>query len=110
MANLGKCYDSTCCVNDAVCCTMNLTTGESTTIWENETSFVVNGTVMIENNGSPGTPSASLFVNGASANIVVGPGECRSVTLNNLELIVLNGVGGTGTASIKVSFSLNYKY
>lgn len=66
---------------------------------------------MVENNGSPGSPSAGLIVNEAPVTgFIVAPGDCRSITLNDLNSIGIVGADGPGTANVKVSFSLNYKF
>ncbi|CDQ20264.1 DUF3992 domain-containing protein [Halobacillus karajensis] len=114
MAQLGSCIsNSYCCVNDAVCCTISLEdTGEiPVTVWEDVTDFVINGTIMIENNGITDTsPTAALYVNGeAIGDFVLAPGECRSITLNDINSIGIVGAG-TGSSNVKVSFSINYKF
>ncbi|MEK4827331.1 S-Ena type endospore appendage [Niallia sp. FSL W8-0951] len=115
MAILGGCSnEQTGFVNDAVCFTIDLgdTGAVATPVWEDGTSFVINGTIMVENNGIVGVgPTASLTVNGtAVAGFTVAPGESRSVTLNGINSIGIVGAGGTGTANVTVSFSLNYQY
>ncbi|SEO49035.1 Protein of unknown function [Amphibacillus marinus] len=115
MAQLGSCCgDELVGVNDAVCFTVDLeATGEGADLilWEDETSFIINGSIMVENNGIIGaSPTAALTVNGAAIpGFTVAPGEARSITLNDIETIGLTGTG-TGTGSVKVSFSINYKY
>jgi len=118
LAQLGNCCEttstSTCCVNDSVCCTVDLKTGDGVGgdgFYVNTSSFAINGTVMVENNGAPGTPAAGVFINGISpAAFTVEPGECKSRTFDVLNRIDITGVGGTGTSSVKVSYSLNYKF
>ncbi|MGG0486870.1 S-Ena type endospore appendage [Priestia aryabhattai] len=115
MAQLGGCssegdFGS---VNDAVCTTVELSdTGVAPiTIWADTTSYIINGTILIENNGIIGaSPTASLLVNGTPvADFTVAAGEARSLTVDNINLIQLAGVGA-GTARVKVSFSLNYQF
>lgn len=114
MAQLGKCSSvQPGIVNDAVCFTIDLedTGGAGITVWEEiDTNFLINGTIMIENNGIAGSPSAALSVNGtAVGGFVVQPGEARAVTLDGLESIEVIG-DGTGTALVKISFSVNYRF
>ena len=114
MAQLGSCCsDQLGVVNDAVCFTVDLddTGGTPLPIWDDATTFIINGTIMVENNGTIGaSPTAALTVNGlAVGGFIVGPGEARSITMNDINSIGLTGAG-TGTASVKVSFSLNYKF
>ena len=114
MAQLGSCCsDQLGVVNDAVCFTILLddTGGVALPIWDDATSFIINGTIMVENDGIIGaSPTASLVVNGvAVGGFVVGPGEARSITMNDINSIGIIGAG-TGTARVKVSFSLNYKF
>ncbi len=57
MAILGGCSnEQTGFVNDAVCFTIDLgdTGAVATPVWEDATSFVINGTIMVENNGIVG--------------------------------------------------------
>lgn len=115
MAQIGNCSsDQFGIVNDAVCCTVELdgTAVAGDTIWTNDTIFVMNGTIMVENNGIVGvSPSVTLSVNGTAVpDFTVAPGECRSITINGLTTITVTGTGGTGTTVAKVSFSLNYKF
>ncbi|MBD2827197.1 S-Ena type endospore appendage, partial [Xenorhabdus szentirmaii] len=52
MAQLGSCCnDQLGAVNDAVCCTIILddTAGLPLPIWDDNTNFAINGTIMIEN-------------------------------------------------------------
>lgn len=114
MAQLGSCCsDQQGTVNDAVCFTIQLgdTGGVATPIWDDATTFVINGTIMVENNGIVGvSPTAALTVNETPVvDFVVAPGEARSITMNDINSIGIVGAG-TGTTSVKVSFSLNYKY
>ena len=54
--------------------------------------------------------TAALTVNGtAVGGFVVAPGECRSITMNDINSIAIVGAG-TGTSSVKISFSINYKF
>lgn len=115
MAQLGQCSnDQLVGVNDAVCFTIDLgdTAGVAEPIWDDATDFVINGTIMVENNGIVGiAPTAALDINGTPVGgFVVAPGEARAITQDNIGSIGLIGAGGTGTASVKVSFSINYKY
>ncbi|MCU9595528.1 DUF3992 domain-containing protein [Caldibacillus thermolactis] len=82
------------------------------TIWEDTTSYIINGTRMVENTGIAGVaPTASLTVNETPvAGFVVAPGEARSITMDDINSIALTGTGGTASANIKISFSLNYKF
>ena len=55
LAQIGNCCtEQLCCVNDAVCCTIILddTGGTALPIWDDATTFVINGTIMVENNGT----------------------------------------------------------
>ncbi|MCF2132237.1 DUF3992 domain-containing protein [Strepomyces sp. STD 3.1] len=101
-------------MNDSLCFTIDLgdTGGTPLPIWDDATNFVINGTIMVENNGIEDVgPTAALTVNGAAVGgFVVAPGEARSITLDNLNSIGITGAGGTGTSSVKVSFSLNYQF
>ncbi len=100
LAQIGNCCtEQLCCVNDAVCCTIILddTGGTALPIWDDATTFVINGTIMVENNGT------------AVGGFVVAPGECRSITMNDINSIAIVGAG-TGTSSVKISFSINYKF
>ncbi|MGE8080911.1 DUF3992 domain-containing protein [Peribacillus loiseleuriae] len=118
MAQIGNCCnDPLVGVNDALCFTIDIadTTGTPLVLWNDATTFVINGTIMVENNGTIGvSPTAALTVNGTPiAGFIVGPGEAKSVTLNDINSIGIIGAGGTpagSTASVKVSFSLNYKF
>ena len=114
MAQLGSCCsDQLGAVNDAVCVNIVLedTGGEALSIWDDATTFVINGTIMVENDGIIGaSPTAALSVNGVPVGgFVVGPGEARSITINGINSIGIVGAG-IGTARVKVSFSLNYKF
>lgn len=114
MAQLGLCNnDSLCCINDAVCCTVSLEDTATTpiSVWENASTFIINGTIVIENNGLVvGSPTAELYVNGAAVSgFVVDPGECRSITLEGVNSIGIVG-SGTGSSNVKISFSINYKF
>ncbi|MDO6448969.1 S-Ena type endospore appendage [Oceanobacillus profundus] len=115
MAKLGNCRAQTCCVNDSVCCNVQLTTeGAAQLIYTDTTTFIINGTIVVENNGPTNGPSATLIVNGVATAVVVAPGECESVTVNNINTISVQATPGTGTTGIispvTVSFSLNYKF
>ncbi len=113
MANLG-CSGGSSSVNDAVCTTITVT--DATTaipIWENTTNFLINGTILVENNGVLNAWDAALVINGADVAdaIVVAPGESNSITMNNLTSIEVVGAGtGTAATPIKISFSLNYNF
>jgi len=100
-------------ISDSVSCTIESgdTNGAATTIWQDDTPFVINGTIVVDNKGKVGaSPKAALLVNGTAINgFVVAPGECRSITVNDLHSISII-VTGTGTAKINISFSLNYKF
>lgn len=113
MAQLG-CCSSSGSVNDAVCATVAV--ADATTlipIWENTTNFMINGTVLVENNGVTNAWDAGIIINGVVATpaITAAPGESHSITVNNLTSIEVQG-SGTGTANtpVKVSFSLNYNF
>ncbi len=118
MAQIGNCCnDQLVGVNDALCFTIVLddTNGTAIDLWNDATTFVINGTIMVENNGTIGVaPTASLTVNGTPVGgFIVGPGEARSITMNDINSIGIVGAGGTpvgSTANVKVSFSLNYKF
>lgn len=113
MAQLGNCGgNSLVAVNDAVCVTVQLSDGDTLTIWDDATSYVINGTIMVENNGIPSVaPTASLSVNGtAVGGFTVAPGEARAITMDDINSIEVEGTGDTGPANVKVSFSLNYKF
>lgn len=118
MAQIGNgCTDQLVGVNDSLCFTIDLgdTAGATLAIWEDTTTYVINGTILVENNGIEDVgPTAALAVNGtAVADFTVAPGEARSITVNNLNSLGIIGTGGTPvgtTGSVKVSFSLNYKY
>ncbi|MBY0214918.1 MULTISPECIES: DUF3992 domain-containing protein [Priestia] len=118
MAQLGSCCsDSLGVVNDAVCFTVDLadTGGTEIVLWNDSTTFIINGTVMVENNGVTGVgPTASLTVNGvAVAGFVVEPGSARAITVNDINTIGIIGTGGAplgSTSNVKISFSLNYKF
>ncbi|MFJ7977180.1 DUF3992 domain-containing protein [Peribacillus sp. NPDC096379] len=118
MAQIGNCCnDQIVGVNDALCFTIVLddTDGTAIDLWNDATTFVINGTIMVENNGTIGVaPTASLTVNGTPVGgFIVEPGEARSITMNDINSIGIVGAGGTpvgSTANVKVSFSLNYKF
>lgn len=117
MAQIGSCSsDQLVGVNDSLCFTVDLDdTGEAPLeIWEDTSLYVINGTILVENNGTVAvSPTASLLVNGvAVTGFTVAPGEARSITVDNLDSIGLAGAGGTAgaTGSVKISFSLNYKF
>nr|WP_275080541.1 S-Ena type endospore appendage [Priestia filamentosa] len=88
------------------------TVGTPIPVWTDTSTFAINGTIVVENNGTIGvSATASLEVKGtAVTDFTGGPGEAQSITLNNIESIAIAGAGGTGTASVKVAFSLNYKF
>jgi Protein of unknown function (DUF3992) len=109
MAKLGNCCEQTCCVNDAVCCSFDVVTGNAQLIWQDATNFVINGTILLENMGAPGTATATVSVDGVTV-LTAAPGECDSITVQDMNSISVAASGGTGTASVKVSFSLNYKF
>lgn len=112
MANLG-CCSSSGSVNDAVCTTVAVADDTTLiTVWENTTNYMINGTILVENNGITNAWDAGLVINGVTpAALTVAPGESSSITVNNLTSIEVQG-SGTGTAStpVKVSFSLNYNF
>ena len=64
LAQIGNCCtEQLCCVNDAVCCTIidDIFVGMMLLL------FVINGTIMVENNGTVGVgPTAALTVNGTA--------------------------------------------
>ncbi|KGR76276.1 DUF3992 domain-containing protein [Ureibacillus sinduriensis] len=114
MAQLGGCNgEQLVGVNDAICFTVLLDDTGATPlpIWSDATTYIINGTIMVENNGVVGaSPTAALTVNGTAVDgFVVAPGEARSITMNDINSIALTGTGA-GTANVKVSFSLNYKF
>ncbi|WP_375794250.1 DUF3992 domain-containing protein [Peribacillus frigoritolerans] len=100
-------------VSDAVCFTVNLsnTAGVALELWNDATPFIINGTIVVENNGTIGaSPTAALSVNDTPVGgFIVTAGQVKSITMNNINSIGLIG-SGTGTASVRVSFSLNYKF
>nr|MDF9458993.1 DUF3992 domain-containing protein [Bacillus pumilus] len=114
MAILGGCSnEQTGFVNDAVCFTVDLAArADPVVVWTDGTPFVINGTIMVENNGIVAVaPTVTLEVNGAAVpDFTVPPGESRSITLSDLNSIGIVATGGTSTGSIVVSFSLNYQY
>lgn len=112
MAQLGSCSGSGS-VNDAVC--TNLTVVDDATaipVWDNTTNFMVNGTILLENNGLTDSWDAELIVNGDTTPVLtVLAGESSSITVNNLMSIDVLGAGtGTVDTPVKVSFSLNYTF
>ena len=114
MAQLGSCCsDDLGVVNDSVCFNIALvdTDGDPLAIWNDATSYIINGTIMVENNGIIGaSPTAELTVNGAPVGgFVIGPGEARSITMDNINSIGIVGAG-IRNSKVKVSFSLNYKF
>lgn len=119
MRKLEKCFDPacrvndpTCCVNDAVCCTIDVSTNTNlTTIYTDSSSFVINGTIIVENEPVSGTLTIVVFVNDTTGpvDIVVGPEECKAKTFSDINSITI-GVAGIGTAKVKISYSLNYKF
>lgn len=116
MAQIGSCNgEQLVGVNDSVCLTLELDDAVApTVVWTDVTPYIINGTIMIENNGIAGVgQDAALSVNGAAiADFVVVPGEARSITLDNINSISLLGSGGEvgAISSINVAFSLNYKF
>ncbi|KEP25314.1 DUF3992 domain-containing protein [Bacillus zhangzhouensis] len=114
MAILGGCNnEQTGFVNDAVCFTVDLAAAaDAVVVWTDGTPFVINGTIMVENNGIVAVaPTVTLEVNGVAVpDFTVPPGESRSITLNDINSIGIVGTGGTSTGNIVVSFSLNYQY
>lgn len=112
MAKLGSCGCSPIVgVNDAVCVTVDLADTDDIEIWTDDTSYIINGTILVENNAVAAGPTAGLTINGTPvATFTVAPGEARAITMNNLNSINLTGAGGTESGSVKVSFTLNYKF
>ena len=113
MAQLGNCCNESDTVHDAVCSRILLpnTNGTLLPVWENDTGFVINGTIVVKNEGSSTAPTAQIFVNGMSIpGLNVPPGQTRSVTLDNLKLIQIDGIGGALTSEIQIDFSLNYQF
>lgn len=114
MAQIGNCNNtvSPAVVNDAVCTTISLsdTGGTPTIIYENSSTFLVNGTILIENNGVGASPTAALLIDGVQIpGFVVAPGSSRAYTAPTINTISLIGAGA-GTTSIKIAFSLNYRF
>lgn len=115
MAQLGGCgtgssiTNQNCCVNDGLCCTVTVQSDDpQTAIWTNSTNFTINGTVLVENNGQEGSPSVNVFVDGTTPG-PIAPGECRALTVEDLNSIQIAPVaGGTGSTEVVVSWSLNY--
>lgn len=115
MAQLG-CCSSSGSANDSVCTTVSI--GDDTTpipVWQNTTNFIINGTVLVENMGLTDAWEVDLFINGAATPatpvLTVLPGESKSISVNNLKSIDVQGAGaGTAATPVKVSFSLNYSF
>lgn len=114
MAILGGCSNEQAgFVNDAVCFTLDLAAAaDAVVVWTDGTPYVINGTIMGENNGIVAVaPTVTLEVNGTAVpDFTVPPGESRSITLSDLNSIGIVATGGTSTGNIVVSFSLNYQY
>ncbi|MBG9516629.1 hypothetical protein ABE47_32380 [Bacillus thuringiensis] len=115
MAQLGNCSSSQqSAVNDAVCSNIVLsdTGGNPIRIWDDATNRVINGTIVVQNDGIVGVgATAALTVNGtAIGGFVIGPGESRSITMNDINSIDIVGAGGTSPSNVKISFSINYKF
>ncbi|MBG9537568.1 hypothetical protein ABE42_30525 [Bacillus thuringiensis] len=100
-------------VNDTVCNNIVLedTAGVPILIWDNNTNMIINGTILVQNNGIIGVgATATLIVNGTPVGgFIVGPGESHSITINDINSIGIVGAG-TNSSNIKVSFSINYKF
>jgi len=112
LAKLG-CCSSSGSVNDAVCTTVAVVNDTTLiSIWENNTNFMINGTILIENNGPANAWAAGLIINGDPVPVIIaGPGESHSITVNNLISIEVQGSGpGSVFTPVKVSFSLNYNF
>ncbi|MBG9512299.1 hypothetical protein ABE47_08955 [Bacillus thuringiensis] len=114
MAQLGNCSNfQQQAVNDAVCCTIVLsdTGGTPVPIWNDDTNRIINGTILVQNDGIIGVgATASLTVNGtAVGGFTVGPGESRSITMSDINSIGIIGAGTT-SSPVKVSFSINYTF
>ncbi|MFC0522046.1 S-Ena type endospore appendage [Pontibacillus salicampi] len=109
MSQIGGCRNGSCCASDAMCCTAVVEDQETTFIWRDDTNFIINGTVRVENFGIEGAPSVNVFVNGG-LKLTVAPEACQGITLNDMNLIELVGVGGTGSSTVEVSLSINYSY
>ncbi|AOM14271.1 hypothetical protein BTI247_59400 (plasmid) [Bacillus thuringiensis Bt18247] len=82
-------------------------------MWNNNTNRVINGTIVIQNDGLIGigaTATAILTINGTiMCGFVVEPGESQSITMNNINSIGIIGAGNN-PSNVKVSFSINYKF
>lgn len=112
MAQLGRC-EGQVAVNDAVCFTVSLDAAvtDAIDLWTNETNYRINGTILVENNAAVGGPAAALTVNeGATPQLTVAAGTAETVTIDDVTALSLAASGGAGTANVKVSFSLNYKF
>lgn len=112
LAQLGRC-EAQVAVNDAVCITVPLDAEDTAAIvlWTNETNYRINGTILVENNGAEGGPVAALTITGGTTPaLTVEPGTSETITVDDITGLSLAATGGTGTANVKVSFSLNYKY
>lgn len=114
MAQIGRC-EGQVAVNDAVCVTVTLdeTATDGIDLWENETNYRINGTILVENNGATGAPTATLVGTDEAAPLLeVDPGSAQTVTVDDITTLSLAPVpdGTTGSSSVKISFSLNYKY
>ena len=73
---------------------------------------MINGTILVENNGLTNAWDAGIIINGVVAPVITAaPGESHSITVNNLTSIEVQGSGtGTVNTPVKVSFSLNYNF
>ena len=115
MAQLG-CCSSSGSANDAVCTTVSVVDDETPiSIWTNTTNFIMNGTVLVENQGVIDAWTVDIFINGsatpATPALTILPGESKSISVNNLMSIEVQGeTGGTTATPVKVSFSLNYSF
>lgn len=69
MAILGGCSNEQAgFVNDAVCFTLDLAAAaDAVVVWTDGTPYVINGTIMVENNGIVAVaPTVALEVNGTA--------------------------------------------
>lgn len=88
MAQLGTC-EGQVAVNDAVCVTVSLDAADTGPIdlWTNETSYRINGTILVENNGAEGGPTATITVAGGTDPLLtVETGTAEMATVDILQV------------------------
>jgi hypothetical protein len=108
LTQLGKYYDQKHNAKDFVCCTVCISNGVQT-IWTNDTSFTVDGTITVENNAIFPFQSTALVINEHVSPPIL-PGQSNTFTVSNIHSIAI-GVFSPEPArsNVKVLFSLNYK-